>query len=237
MRARAAWAALPLLLSGCGLTEYEEKMQAVQGHLQKAEKFRADKEGLGDELTVPTVTDPKTKTESSMATFHLLPPKGIASKATTARRGGPPHRHEGSGLFTYLEWAASRGEDLKGRVAEWYRGAPPPEPFTIGGHSVLTTVTSLYTERGQPNTVRIFVTPAQEGRTQLLLAYWYEARAWNGDVDPGKDREAQRVIELSMKSLGIDGESYAKRKAYQAVPGNKDQFERRINQDLEERLK
>jgi hypothetical protein len=212
MRARAAWAALPLLLSGCGLAEYEEKMLAAQKRVHKAEKLEADRKELGGELVIPSMTNPETKQTAPVAVLHLLPPKGISStEEAKPRPNGPPHLHRGQGLFTALEWAVREkdGPDLKDLVARWYqpwyRGEPPLEQRAVGGQPVLMTEFVV----NQGSSIAVFVTPLQEGRTQVLVAYWF---------DLGQREAALKAIELSLQSLGVDSQAHVKRAAYRPIP-------------------
>jgi hypothetical protein len=102
-----------LALSGCGLAEYEKKMEEAEARLKR---FDAENNLLGDPLALPTGD------AAPSADLFLRPPKGVAKNPDDPRQA-PLHYAAKDAVCTDLYlWFGAKDDDqnkLKQRIEAW----------------------------------------------------------------------------------------------------------------------
>jgi hypothetical protein len=198
-----------VLLSGCGLSEYEKKMLQAQVRVQQ---FDEENRLLGDPLVIPTRTDAATKGQVPVANVFLRPPKGIQDKPGAPRGGGLPYRYLAAvpkdALCTAVEMDFGKPRiDLGSRavVAGWFPTVRVPElqQQEIAGRSFL--VAEFDYDLRNNESCAVYVTPAEPGQTQVAIVYWLSSK---------QKEQARSVLALSLKSLALDVEAGLRRAGY-----------------------
>ena len=119
---KLALAALPALaLAGCGIADYEKKMQEAEVRVQR---FDEENRLLGDPLILP----PHKDMEGPPFDVFLRPPKGVANKDKTQPGELGYHYPAASGYFTdlYLTFGSpDDGRDKLEKQIEAILGAAP----------------------------------------------------------------------------------------------------------------
>ncbi|MBY0232029.1 MAG: hypothetical protein K2W96_22320 [Gemmataceae bacterium] len=124
---RAAW--LAVLLAGCGLAEYEKKMQDAE---ERSARFDEYAKALALPLDLPR-PDPKKKDAAPLPMVTLRPPKGIPTQPAKEPRAGvrwaylPPNATIAA-PFGAVELAFGKPDDKEfhARLLATFDGKPGP---------------------------------------------------------------------------------------------------------------
>jgi hypothetical protein len=219
---------LALFFGGCGLSEYETKMQEAQA---RAERSSQEDRYLDEPLDIPIRFEEKpgppgapggaVKVPVSLANAFFRPPKGIEKKSdNTSRQGGLyvyPARKSGAAPFVQLGLAFDPDHD---RLNNEVKGALPTagdwtykriELRTEGGDTLYYDrfennddqySYSLYVYRNAPPKP-----PA--GWTQIAVLFW---------ITKGKLESARKAMELSLGTLVVGPQADKARVAYRKGP-------------------
>src|SRR5437868_4092151 len=107
---RAAW--LAVLLAGCGLSDYEKKMQDTE---TRAARFEEQAKVLGIPLDLP-LPDPKQKDFPTLPRVSMRPPRGLVNQPGKAPRPGgrwvySPVSPKSAAPFAEVELAFGKAAD------------------------------------------------------------------------------------------------------------------------------
>jgi hypothetical protein len=211
--AHLAW--LALLVSGCGLADYQGKMEEAQKRMLRHEE---EERLLGPAIVIPMRDDGKGN-KVPIANVHLRLPKGLAN---TTRNEASPHTRGSARLYEFgpaqpggagpvksveLAVAGEQKEfldDVKGRFGQASESAKKQKEVRPPGRDVLT-FTAQELEDGN-DVLLVFLHKA--GKEQAALVY---------RVAKGQQKEAARAVELSLESFGLGEQAY---KASAAAKGS-----------------
>lgn len=198
---RSRWIGLALLLlavPACGLTDYEALMREAQ---EREALFRAEQKYLGPPVQIPETE--KDDKKVPLANVFFRPPKGTGSKAEPR---GMMWRYPADSRsdFKYVDMAfAEDNKDFAQNVRNNYQG----------GDSA-TGSTRQITPPGQ-KTAMVFDVWEFDGQTGYhsvnILKDSPKPVAIVFIFDKAKLDSARKIIELSLQSLGVDGNSSAAR--------------------------
>lgn len=190
---RFAFLALLATVPACGLSEYEARMIETQ---KRADHFYEESKYLDEPVKMPIEKDKDGK-EKSLANVFFRPPKGI--DATPQPRNDPIWRYnprkDGSN-FAYVEMAfAQDDKDFVTKVLNNY----PPQPRQAQ--------TSLPFDRWEFNDggFSYSVNISKSGPTKIAIVYVFATKV---------REQANKAIELSLRSLAVDQQIPAARLKY-----------------------
>jgi hypothetical protein len=196
-------AGLGLLLSGCGVADYEQKMIETQKRQQYYEEVTRL---LGPSLRVPAPANKEGK-KVALADMDIRPPMGIDVKCANENepRGGMlysyhPRKPKAAGAFALVELAFGDPKQKDWAVelhkAGWpsiNRPAPRPTVVNRVGRPPVTFQTTEF----QDNDFFYSVNHWQGKRRQLAVVYW---------VQRSQAAASKRVLTLSLESFHGEGE-------------------------------
>jgi hypothetical protein len=183
---------LGVLLNGCGLSEYEEKMYRSQ---QRAERLKLEAANLEPgTLTMPTVK--KDGQDEPVGSLTLRPPKGIS----TTPSSDPPRQKffyrylpktQGTNGITCIELAFGSGqENFAADVLRAFESPPAAQVRTLnppGGRSI-----SFDTWDFDDSKNSYSINIPKNVSSQVAIIFWMEK---------GKRNTARVPIDLSLESF------------------------------------
>jgi hypothetical protein len=207
-------AVLGLLLTGCGLADYENKMAEEQARIQRIEE---ENKNLDEPVEIPPPKKENDK-EPKIPEFFFRPPKGIGRTASKDLYGGL--------LFVYPRVGNAEG------TKEVYVG------FSKGRKDFLKDVLKIFpsnppakkslTERTPPgrNPLRFeTITVEDVGSTVILhtLPYDDQLLLVGFRVDhKAESSQLSKRMEMSLESIGVGFEAGKMRRQYRPrITGNK----------------
>jgi hypothetical protein len=190
-------------LFGCGLSEYEEKMERSQ---QRIDDFDRDNQFLGNPIELPTKKNEEGKPLPQVEIF-LRPPRKVVSQPKADMRADLLYRYPGNDPFIEMDVATLPEKDnppgtlWKDVVAAL--GAPDAVPKTeqkqaTGRPPRMFDAVAFTFDQTEPG-ISYYVYATTGGGFQVAIVYVVpKMRATNP--------EATTAIDLSLKSLGLGQE-------------------------------
>jgi hypothetical protein len=201
----ACWlSGLCLLVCGCGVAEYEKKMDAAQKRLQR---FEEESRLLDDPVTAPTFTD-KSGKEVPGPSLFFRPPKGIGGQPAKELRVRLFHTYQPrssgpvAGGFAYVELAFGDGRpEFYDEVLRSYTAA--------GERTTRTRVKGFQTTEFSDGQYFYSVNRWQGSDKPVVITYWIVPNSRTSTTD--------RTIDLSLESFAINGDVSRQRSAYERM--------------------
>ncbi len=207
---RLTWlAGLALVLSGCGLADYEKRMEKAQADLQRYEEE--------NRLLDKPVYVPSQKDKGPLANVFFRPPRGISSTAANENdpRGGLlysylPRYDRAAGPFNRVELAF--GGEQKEFTADVLKALNCNQTATRQRtvnvpwrKTPLTFDTVEFEDERNFYSVNVWTGP----RSKVAIVY---------GLAKEQRTAGNRTMELSLASLAVDGEVKARRDALEKGP-------------------
>jgi hypothetical protein len=206
-----------LLLSGCGLSDYEAKMVEAQEHIRRLDE---EAKNLDDPLTIPTQKEKEGEPEQPVANVFFRPPKGIANKPdpqiiggliyryslrTSAPGEAPAAKSSSDVIFVGLAFANNK-PDFIGEVISNF---PSATDVTRKQHEVKhpdSPTTLMVDTREYDDTQYSYsINFCQSGSTQVAVVY---------AITKGKRSAVATPLALSLESLAIGTDADSARRAF-----------------------
>ena len=151
---------LALAPAGCGLTDYENKMQVAEDRLKR---FDDENKLLGDPLVLPAGDAPP------LADVFVRPPKGVEKNPTDPKEA-PLHYPAKNAVCTDLYlWIGAKDDDkesLKKKVGNWLSSAAGTwQPFTVqppNGRPAVAFESAQFAPANAP-AFRVYLHPTPNG--------------------------------------------------------------------------
>jgi hypothetical protein len=223
--------------SGCGLSEYEEKLDREQKRLQQIDETN---KFLGDPIEVPQIKDPNPNAPPGATTdIFFRPPRGIGSKFEATPRGELLYQYPNVSrtLASVQRRQVSAEESLFLNVfaAVTPTTAPPGnwEAFAIkvqqafagltpSGQPVLVPVSPPGRSRMEFQSLS-FAEPANDATKQptIYRVYFYKGESYNVAIvyhhgqDKVQNADVNKIIDFSLQSLALGPEAATKSSQWQ----------------------
>jgi hypothetical protein len=198
--ARSILAGLLVLTAGCGLSDYENRMDSEQARIKK---FDEDNKNLEDAAELP-----------SDAHVFFRPPAGMKKTfekdlVDNLLRVLPPQSKGEIFQEVDLAWSTDPKEDLEAKV--WNALKVSPQKLAqekVGeksGHKGRIFDKAAYTAGDSAYYVYFY----KEGSYRVVVIFKFGYK--EGETDPGKVQTARSLIDLSLSTLAV-GQLAVKRK-------------------------
>jgi hypothetical protein len=200
-----------VLLSGCGVADYESKMLKAQIRLKRYEE---EKELLAEPLIIPSRENKEGK-RKTIANVFLRPPKGIVSRAANADNPRDnllysynPRSAREAGAVAMVELAAGSQKAFEGQVLRCFNTggkAYPKARAHAVRHPLREVPMNFETTEFEHGQYFYSINICRIPQTAIAIVYW---------LDKKQTASATRAVELSLESFAVEQEADRLRAAY-----------------------
>jgi hypothetical protein len=196
-----------LLASGCGLSDYEKRMEEDQARAQRVEEENA------------MLTDP-AEVPSDVDVFFRLP-RGVNRTPKKEVIDGVLHVYDGPAtvsspfLDVDLAWSKDPKEDLQGKVWNALKVAKQPtskEKVEKQGHKPIAVEKASFLSPKEDYAVYVYF--HEEGGYKVAVVFKVDRR--NDDKDKQRAETARSMMDCSMIWLGVDKTARQRKAAFKA---------------------
>ena len=198
-------ALLLVLLTGCGLSDYEGRMSSARALLQQRDE---EAKYLGNPVEMPKLPLREGKEQPSWAIFLRLPKEAgdkPVPQANLYREMFADYQiGKGDLVNVYLGLATDQKEFVK-EVLQLFPPVGDVRTENVSLHNSERQITLSRSTLDDNSQTTLSINFLQQGKTQVVVVF----RVKRGGFAPknGKPNELSKAVDLSLLSLGVDTEA------------------------------